>query len=123
MLTLVLQTAAKSNPNDEDALRAIDLLYDTALVSSGFTVSSCSLCFNFFLFLKVTLSHYGAIANSSVKIGLPRELFLWVRHMNVSLSNLEVPVMPRNSPENAVPDKNLVDESVFICALVKMSVM
>lgn len=28
-----------SNPNDEDALRAIDLLYDAALVSSGFTVS------------------------------------------------------------------------------------
>ncbi|KAB1208680.1 heat shock protein 90 [Morella rubra] len=32
-----LNIAAKSNPNDEDALRAIDLLYDTALVSSGFT--------------------------------------------------------------------------------------
>lgn len=33
------QAAYKSNPNDEDALRAIDLLYDAALVSSGFTVN------------------------------------------------------------------------------------
>jgi HSP90 family molecular chaperone len=41
-----LQAAYKSNPNDEDALRAIDLLYDAALVSSGFTVSDHS----FFLF-------------------------------------------------------------------------
>jgi len=35
------QAACKTNPGDEDALRAIDLLYDAALVSSGFTVSSC----------------------------------------------------------------------------------
>lgn len=33
------QAAYKSNPNDEDAMRAIDLMYDAALVSSGFTVS------------------------------------------------------------------------------------
>ncbi|TKY57482.1 heat shock protein 90 [Spatholobus suberectus] len=32
-----LDAAFKTNPNDEDALRAIDLLYDAALVSSGFT--------------------------------------------------------------------------------------
>ncbi|CAN6571461.1 unnamed protein product [Malus baccata var. baccata] len=32
-----LNAASKINPDDEDALRAIDLLYDTALVSSGFT--------------------------------------------------------------------------------------
>lgn len=32
-----LNAAYSSNPNDEEALRAIDLLYDTALVSSGFT--------------------------------------------------------------------------------------
>lgn len=32
-----LNLAYKSNPNDEDALRAIDLLYDAALVSSGYT--------------------------------------------------------------------------------------
>ncbi|KOM46326.1 hypothetical protein LR48_Vigan07g003000 [Vigna angularis] len=32
-----LDAAYKTNPNDEDALRAIDLLYDAALVSSGFT--------------------------------------------------------------------------------------
>lgn len=39
------QAAYKSNPNDEDAMRAIDLMYDAALVSSGFTVSlsACSL--------------------------------------------------------------------------------
>lgn len=38
-----LQAAFKSNPDDEDALRAIDLLYDAALVSSGYTVSFFSL--------------------------------------------------------------------------------
>lgn len=32
-----LNAAFKSNPDDSDALRAIDLLYDAALVSSGFT--------------------------------------------------------------------------------------
>ncbi|MBA0675245.1 hypothetical protein Goari_016799 [Gossypium aridum] len=32
-----LNAAFKSNPDDEDALRAIDLLYDAALVSSGYT--------------------------------------------------------------------------------------
>ncbi|KAJ7960271.1 heat shock protein 90 [Quillaja saponaria] len=32
-----LNVACKSNPNDDDVLRAIDLLYDAALVSSGFT--------------------------------------------------------------------------------------
>ncbi|CAL5393906.1 unnamed protein product [Camellia sinensis] len=32
-----LNAAFKSDPNDEEALRAIDLLYDTALISSGFT--------------------------------------------------------------------------------------
>ena len=36
---IILQAACKSNPNDEDAQKAIDLLYDAALVSSGFTVS------------------------------------------------------------------------------------
>ncbi|XVE72531.1 hypothetical protein DITRI_Ditri11bG0046600 [Diplodiscus trichospermus] len=34
-----LNAAYKSNPDDEDALKAIDLLYDAALVSSGYTVS------------------------------------------------------------------------------------
>jgi hypothetical protein len=33
------QAACKTNPDDQEALRAIDLLYDAALVSSGFTVS------------------------------------------------------------------------------------
>ncbi|KAH7533466.1 heat shock protein 90-6, mitochondrial [Ziziphus jujuba] len=32
-----LDAAYKSNPDDEDALRTIDILYDTALISSGFT--------------------------------------------------------------------------------------
>ncbi|XP_021301182.1 heat shock protein 90-6, mitochondrial [Herrania umbratica] len=32
-----LNAAYKSNPDDEDALRAIDLLHDAALVSSGYT--------------------------------------------------------------------------------------
>lgn len=42
MIWWILQAACKSSPNDEEALRAIDLLYDTALISSGFTVSSLS---------------------------------------------------------------------------------
>ncbi|KAJ8748617.1 hypothetical protein K2173_007607 [Erythroxylum novogranatense] len=32
-----LNDAYRNNPDDEDALRAVDLLYDAALVSSGFT--------------------------------------------------------------------------------------
>ncbi|EOA32302.1 hypothetical protein CARUB_v10015564mg [Capsella rubella] len=32
-----INAAYKSNPDDEDAMRAIDLMYDAALVSSGFT--------------------------------------------------------------------------------------
>ena len=35
----LLQAACKSSGDDEEAMRAIDLLYDTALISSGFTVS------------------------------------------------------------------------------------
>ncbi|KAG8364481.1 hypothetical protein BUALT_Bualt18G0001800 [Buddleja alternifolia] len=35
-----LNAACKSNPNDQEALRAIDLMYDTALISSGFTPES-----------------------------------------------------------------------------------
>ncbi|XP_057796689.1 LOW QUALITY PROTEIN: heat shock protein 90-6, mitochondrial [Salvia miltiorrhiza] len=35
-----LNDACKSNPSDEEALRAIDLLYETALFSSGFTPES-----------------------------------------------------------------------------------
>ncbi|KAI8011863.1 hypothetical protein LOK49_LG06G01193 [Camellia lanceoleosa] len=37
-----LNAAFKSDPNDEEALRAIDLLYDTALISSGFTAENPS---------------------------------------------------------------------------------
>lgn len=39
VFSFTLQAAYNSNPNDEDAMRAIDLMYDAALVSSGFTVS------------------------------------------------------------------------------------
>lgn len=39
LVCLILQEAYRSTPDDEEALRAIDLLYDAALVSSGFTVS------------------------------------------------------------------------------------
>lgn len=35
-----LQAASKNYPDDNDALRVVDLLYDAALVSSGFTVSN-----------------------------------------------------------------------------------
>ncbi|KAI3457728.1 hypothetical protein Pfo_014391 [Paulownia fortunei] len=35
-----LNAACKSSPNDEEALRAVDLLYDTALISSGSTPES-----------------------------------------------------------------------------------
>ncbi|XP_059662890.1 heat shock protein 90-6, mitochondrial-like isoform X2 [Cornus florida] len=35
-----LNAAFKNSPNDEEALRVIDLLYDTALISSGFTPES-----------------------------------------------------------------------------------
>jgi hypothetical protein len=53
-----LQVAYGSNPNDDDALRAIDLLYDTALVSSGYTVS--------FLSFSISPADYEATAISSV---------------------------------------------------------
>ncbi|GFP84880.1 heat shock protein 83 [Phtheirospermum japonicum] len=35
-----LNAASKNSPNDEEALRAVDLLFDTALISSGFTPES-----------------------------------------------------------------------------------
>ncbi|CAL5401326.1 unnamed protein product [Camellia sinensis] len=35
----MIWAAFKNDPNDEEALRAIDLLYDTSLISSGSTVS------------------------------------------------------------------------------------
>lgn len=38
----VLQVACRTSSEDPEAQRAIDLLYDTALISSGFTVSSIS---------------------------------------------------------------------------------
>ncbi|CAL5331071.1 unnamed protein product [Camellia sinensis] len=34
----MIWAAFKSDPNDEEALRAIDLLYDTTLISSGSTM-------------------------------------------------------------------------------------
>lgn len=35
---LLLQAACKNAPDSTEAKRAVDLLYDTALISSGFTV-------------------------------------------------------------------------------------
>lgn len=40
-----LQAASKNCPDDNDALRVVDLLYDAALVSSGFTVSTLAIYF------------------------------------------------------------------------------
>ena len=36
----ILQAACKSEPDSSEARRAVDLLYDTALISSGFSVSA-----------------------------------------------------------------------------------
>jgi hypothetical protein len=36
----VLQVACDASPDDPEALRAVDLLFETALISSGFTVSA-----------------------------------------------------------------------------------
>lgn len=46
-----MQVACRTFPDDPEALRAIDLLFDTALISSGFTVSiyfPLSLYFRYF---------------------------------------------------------------------------
>lgn len=37
---MVMQVACEANPDDPEALRAVDLLFETALISSGFTVSA-----------------------------------------------------------------------------------
>lgn len=39
-LRVHLQAACKNAPDSSDAKRAVELLYDTALISSGFTVST-----------------------------------------------------------------------------------
>lgn len=39
LLAIAIQDACSRSPDDPEAQRAIDLLYDTALISSGFTVS------------------------------------------------------------------------------------
>ena len=36
----ILQAACKLEPDSSEARRAVDLLYDTALISSGFSVSA-----------------------------------------------------------------------------------
>lgn len=55
------QAACKTNPDDQEALRAIDLLYDAALVSSGFTVNSQLMawyyCYESDLFSILKLDH------------------------------------------------------------------
>jgi len=42
VILVIMQAVCQSGQEDEEALRAIDLLYDAALISSGFTVSSPS---------------------------------------------------------------------------------
>lgn len=37
---VVMQVACRSHPDDPEAQKAVDLLYNTALISSGFTVST-----------------------------------------------------------------------------------
>jgi hypothetical protein len=34
------QAACRSNPDDSEALKAIDILFETSMISSGFTVST-----------------------------------------------------------------------------------
>lgn len=41
---MLLQAACKNEPESTDAKRAVELLYDTALISSGFTVSTKDFC-------------------------------------------------------------------------------
>ncbi|KAL0001519.1 hypothetical protein SO802_015300 [Lithocarpus litseifolius] len=71
-----LNAACKSNPNDEDAQKAIDLLYDAALVSSGFTPENpAQLGGKIYEMMDIALSgkwstpievqHPGAISNST----------------------------------------------------------
>jgi hypothetical protein len=48
----VFQVACDANPDDPEALRAVDLLFETALISSGFTVSAFT---STFVNQKVTL--------------------------------------------------------------------
>lgn len=67
-----MQNAYKNSPHDEEALRAIDLLYDTALVSSGFTVSyylSSTLNFHYNQFWLVCLQ-FTTIGQGSSLIGI-----------------------------------------------------
>jgi heat shock protein 90kDa beta len=34
------QVACRNNPDDPEALKAVDILFETAMISSGFTVSN-----------------------------------------------------------------------------------
>jgi heat shock protein beta len=36
---LATQAACRINPDDSEALKAIDILFETSMISSGFTVS------------------------------------------------------------------------------------
>lgn len=52
-----LQAACKNDPSSDEAKRAIDLLYDTALISSGYTVSQSNLL-TFFVVSQQTVNPY-----------------------------------------------------------------
>lgn len=38
--TGLMQVACEANPDDLEAMKAVDILFETALISSGFTVSA-----------------------------------------------------------------------------------
>jgi heat shock protein beta len=37
-----MQVACRSNPDDPEALKVLDILFETAMISSGFSVSTLS---------------------------------------------------------------------------------
>ncbi|XP_044503806.1 heat shock protein 90-6, mitochondrial-like [Mangifera indica] len=63
-----LSAACRSNPDDNDALKAVDLLYDAALVSSGFTPENpAQLGGKIYEMLGVALSGKWSVSTSEVQ--------------------------------------------------------
>ena len=52
-LHIFVQAACKNAPESSEATRVVDLLFDTAIISSGFTVSNLTKFFGFLVFLVV----------------------------------------------------------------------
>ena len=44
LLLFFFQAACKNDPESNDAKKAVDLMYETALISSGFSVRTTSCC-------------------------------------------------------------------------------